>query len=470
MKKFGFFVVALAAIMFTACNNGGGSNDPTPGNLPSGFYVAEKGAALTLFNAMDDGINEVLMDQDKLPRAEAFREGMYEKYIVLEAGKEYQFINKFGEKTQAYGATLEYGDSLIITDNHEIAGYKASLTQGTSFKVNETTLYHIVLDFDKDGKLADVGGAQCIVVPVEWGVRGGMNSWGWTKGDVKKDGDVLTWTWKDMELAAGGEFKFAHNDCWKINLDIAMLVKANTNLGADLLSGGDNIAVEKAGLYDITLTYKASEAKAIAASYTMTVTLTQESTMPTTMYMIGNDFGNWDWTSDQVVTMTPVHSHPGMFWAIRHMTTATQFKWCAQKAWNGDFKSLGTNEGFITPDNAQVEADGIYMILVDLKGDKISVYPAEVYGMGDCFGGWDEGAHPFVVEGTTLTATTAAAGNLRMYAKVAGNEGNWWQSEFNIYDGKIEFRADGGDQAAVAAGAAAKVVLDFNAGTGSINN
>ncbi len=462
MKKFGLFAVALAAaaVSLTSCNEKE-KNQPNLDELPNGFYVSVAGADLVAENAMDQGTNEV----DQTARA-----GMYEKYVILEAGKKYEFVNKKGNNADRYGVPeLAYGDSLIVTDNHNVEGYNGSLAANTTVEVKATDLYHIVLDFNEDGALTDVGGAQCIIVPVEWGVRGGMNSWGWTKGEKSEADGAITWTWKDQELAAAGEFKFAHSDAWKINLDIANLVKANTNLGVDCVPGGDNIKVEKAGLYTITLTYKAStESSAIKDSYSMTVELTQESTLPTTMYMIGNDFGNWNWEDAGVVEMIPVHSHAGMFWTIRHMTTATEFKFCATKAWNGDFKQLADNEGFITPNNAQVEADGIYTIIVDLKGDKITVMPAEVYGMGDCFGGWDEGKNPFEVAEKTLVATTAAAGNLRMYAKIPGNDGNWWQSEFNIYDGKIVYRADGGDQEAVAAAAGAKVTLDFNAGTGSI--
>jgi hypothetical protein len=46
---------------------------------------------------------------------------------------------------------------------------------------------------------------------------------------------------------------------------------------------------------------------------------------------------------------------------------------------------------------------------------------------------------------------------------------DWWQMEFNIYDGKIVYRAGGDDQEAVAVSAGQTVTLDFNAGTGSIN-
>ena len=56
-----------------------------------------------------------------------------------------------------------------------------------------------------------------------------------------------------------------------------------------------------------------------------------------------------------------------------------------------------------------------------------------------------------------------------MYAAYSGAEaGNWWQMEFNIYDGKIVYRAGGGDQEAVAVTAGQTVTLDFNKEAGSI--
>ena len=99
--------------------------------------------------------------------------------------------------------------------------------------------------------------------------------------------------------------------------------------------------------------------------------------------------------------------------------------------------------------------------------------PAAVYGMGDCFGGWDaaQAENKVVAEGTTLVSPAVAAdGNIRMYvaAPAAITGVDWWQMEFNVFDGVIEYRGAGGDQAAVAATTGQKVTLDFNAGTGSI--
>jgi len=55
-----------------------------------------------------------------------------------------------------------------------------------------------------------------------------------------------------------------------------------------------------------------------------------------------------------------------------------------------------------------------------------------------------------------------------MYAGSSIATTDWWTREFNIIDGKIEYRGNGGDQAAVPVTAGKVVTLDFNAGTGTI--
>ena len=287
MKKFCIFAAALvAAFTFTSCEEK--PNGPDLNALPNGFYVSEAGVDLIEVNAMDQGINEV--DQTA-------RTGMYEKYIVLEKGKKYEFVNKKGANADKYGAALEYGDSLIVTDNHEVAGYKGSLAANTTVEVTETGLYHIVLDFNEDGNLSDVGGAQCIIVPVVWGVRGAMNSWGFTAGE--KAADSYKWEW-NCTIETAGAFKFAHSDAWKINLDIANLVKANTNLGQDCLPGGADIALERAE-YKITLEF-VGPAATTQESYKCTVEKTGELPVldPSTFVysFIGTVNGNWDTDTD----------------------------------------------------------------------------------------------------------------------------------------------------------------------------
>ena len=479
MKKALIFASALAILAgFTSCKKD--KNDINLDDIVlDGFYVygdATGSSKIDSKNSMSAGINEV---------EKAVRQGMFEKYVYLEADKEFALIENSAGNKKFYGANLQevnYGydendpNCKNYADNPNMPILQGKLIIGEEapkMKVKETGLYHIVLDNNSLGDLPD--GAQIIVHKADFGVRGGMNSWGFTEGKatVNADGSI-TWVWEDQNLAKNGEFKFASCHGWKINLDADGIVKAEVSLGANannkLGVGSEfgNIKVTDGGLYKIVLNYTPA-AGAIGDPFTYTAECTQVSTTPETMYINGNDFGgeSWDWNSPNIVEMTPVHSHEGMFWAVRYMTTNTEFKFCAVKEWNGDFTRLGTNEGFVTPGNNKVEADGLYTIIVDLLGDKITVMPAEIYGMGDCFGSWDVGKYPFT-NGTTATATTAAAGNLRMYAKIPGNESNWWQSEFNIYDGKIVYRATGGDQAAVPATAGQTVELDFNAGTGSI--
>ena len=292
MKKFSFFTIALAAVAmaFSSCEEKpvGGGDDNNLEALPNGFYVSVAGEDLVEANAMDQGINEV--DQTA-------RTGMYEKYIVLEAGKKYEFVNKKGTEADKYGAALEYGEELIVTDNTNVPGYKGSLAANTTVEVTETGLYHIVLDFDEDGNLADVGGAQCIVVPVKWGVRGAMNGWGFTEGE--KAADSYKWEW-NCTIETAGEFKFAHSNAWKINLDIANLVKANTNLGAECVPGGGNIALDRAE-YKITLEF-VGPAATTQESYKYTVEKTGELEVldPSTFVysFIGTVNGNWDADTD----------------------------------------------------------------------------------------------------------------------------------------------------------------------------
>ena len=192
---------------------------------------------------------------------------------------------------------------------------------------------------------------------------------------------------------------------------------------------------------------------------------------PTEMFMIGQDFGGWNWSSDGVAVMTPVHSFEGHFWCVRYITAGNGFKWCAKREWSGDFFSLGEDIGFTTADgNAFVSEDGMYMVYMDMVNGKISVEPARVYGIGDCFGSWDTALYPFMVEGKTMTRTTIGSGELRIYAAsdIAPVGNDWWKMEFVPMDGVIVYRGAGNDQDRIPVGAGATVVLDFNAETGVI--
>ncbi|GHT17106.1 hypothetical protein FACS189429_0510 [Bacteroidia bacterium] len=192
---------------------------------------------------------------------------------------------------------------------------------------------------------------------------------------------------------------------------------------------------------------------------------------PDDVYMIGAEFGDWKWDGAGVVTMTPVHSNAGKFWAVRYFADpANGFKWSNEKNWDAAFNSIGTDAGFTTHDgNAYVNTPGFYIVFVDYTTNTITIEPAQVYGMGDCFGGWNTGQYPFVADGSKMKLTTTNAGELRMYATSSAAGADWWQMEFVIRDGNIAYRGTGDDQLPRVLVTAGKVVtLDFNAGKGTI--
>gem|GEM_PF-493962 len=490
MKKlFWFLGIAALAFSVVACDKD--EKKPDVNNITEdGFYVVGEATGMSTVTkelTMAVGINEAA---SQTPRA-----GMYEKYIVLEGGKDFTLAYVKGGEQIAYGATLaeftpELGDDgkpvgTIYEENPATGVFKGTLVIGDAapkMKVSATGLYHIVLDLNEDGVLAD---AQIVLCPVTLGVRGGMNSWGFTALEATAASNAgITYTLSGQELAAGGEFKFAYNNAWKITLDAEGKVKANTNLGKDCKPGGDNIAVtEGAGTYKITLTYKLAEGD-IANSFKYEVIQESASAAPEHMYMIGAQFGGWSWDSDGVAELVPVWGTTGKFWCTRWFDKDQGFKFCSVKAWNGDFTGAGTVGYSVADGNCWVPETGFYTVFVDGNEGVVEIAPAKVFGFGDAVftGGWDfDSAEEFVAEGDKMVITTSGAGELRMASKVVPSVADnqctpngwydWWKTEFVFYeDGKIVYRAGGDDQARFNVEGGKKISLDFNAGTATIED
>lgn len=190
---------------------------------------------------------------------------------------------------------------------------------------------------------------------------------------------------------------------------------------------------------------------------------------PENMYMIGQDFGAWDWASEGIVEMVPVNGVDGSFWCVRYFNSANGFKWSPSKAWGEDFSELDEAVGYTTADgNAFVPSDGVYMVYMDIGAGTITIETAEVYGIGDCFGSWDSGEYPFDISGDKMIITTTNNGELRMYAGSSAATSDWWTREFIVLDGEIVYRGEGPDQERVQVDAGSVITLDFNAGTGTI--
>lgn len=278
MKKIAMFMSAVALVFaFNSCekNDNGGTNLDEV--TEDGFYVTGPATGSTELSAdymMAQGLNEV----DGKNRG-----GMFEKYVALEAGKDFELLLYANGEETRYGAVLEDFDVSEKKDNPTMGGVKrGSLQTGAAapaMKVSESGLYHIVLDLNEAGDLTF--GPQIVVAPVKWGVRGAMNGWGFTEFTAPTfNQKTMTYVLNDCTVASTGAFKFAYGAGWKIDLDDAGKVKANTNLGIDaeaagelgnnaLVPNGKDISISR-GIYKITLTWNL-KGGAIKNGYTATI-------------------------------------------------------------------------------------------------------------------------------------------------------------------------------------------------------
>ena len=143
--------------------------------VEDGFYVV--GEATAIANLSAENAAKGLMGAGFNEADKTYRAGMYEKYIALEGGKEFELVLKEGGLVTRYGAELALSDTLEGENVPQIQVYQGVMAENTKMQVPQSGLYHIILDLNKNEDLAN---KLIMVVPVEWGVRGAMNGWGYS--------------------------------------------------------------------------------------------------------------------------------------------------------------------------------------------------------------------------------------------------------------------------------------------------
>ena len=222
-------------------------------------------------------------------------------------------------------------------------------------------------------------------------------------------------------------------------------------------------------------------------------------TVPEKLYLVGS-FNKWSW--DNALEMIPVNGSPNIFWHLVYLDgegNSAGVKFNSDKAWND--KEAGFEKITINPasDNAAdiinakgnigSSKPGWYLMIVectvvgrDIKYN-VTFNKPNVYLQGVCTaaGGWD-----LIPDNLFSVPTTAdgefvspAIGNavsggpsgsdpgVRICVKIPNTD--WWKAEFIVYDKKIAYRGNGGDQTPRVAGAVGqKVHLNFTKETGEI--
>lgn len=188
---------------------------------------------------------------------------------------------------------------------------------------------------------------------------------------------------------------------------------------------------------------------------------------------------NYDW-GGKWLQLVPFNKSEEDFWTIIYLHEGEQFKFAPQAGWDDDFGYTGTtindeagaNITSSSDGNLVVGKAGWYLLKVQNGSTKaLTVLQPNVYLIGDAVGEWNiADSHKFTVptteDGVFESPAFAADAELRMCVSVDGFD--WWQSEFMVFDGKIEYRGRGIDQNRVNVKAGQKVTLNFTAGTGEI--
>lgn len=284
----------------------------------------------------------------------------------------------------------------------------------------------------------------------------------WDK-DVDMEYDASANRFMALANVVKGKFKVRFNHAWDYSF--------GEDMTAVVFNSNDNFEAQYEGEYKIFLN---------VGKAPFSVGFVNPN-IPENLYMVGADFGGWNWENEGVVELVPVVYNPawgvsnteGQFWTIRYLTAGNGVKFNGNRAWDGkEFGSLAQNDGFTNDKDGNVVVDesGLYMIHIDLSNGILHLEPARVYGIGNCFGGWDEAMEGalFQHDGKKMKITVPAGGEIRMYAASEIATSDWWTREFVFFDGKIAYRGNAGDQDRVKVLAEQEIVLDFNAGTASL--
>jgi len=488
-SKVAWLMIMAFALITTSCKK---DDDPVdPGGDPvivlDGVYVKGAGTALTDF----DTKGQMKITRNEVTQTD--RAQLLELYVAVKAGADgFNIVTVEGATKTTYGPGDDFAavaEADLDADEPKDGLWRGSVkVTDNKFTVAEDGLYHVV--FDTELKKA-------AIAKVNWGIIGGATPGGWGENTAftAPAFDLNTMTYEIPSVAVTVDtWKFRYSNGWKIILDPDFDlgdgnagIKVNTNFGGAvnaLVPGGDNIANDTYANYKLTITYTLGSP--FAATFEYESDGDPLAQYPEAMYLVGAGTA-YGWDTPGSVDAAVMHKcagggeSEGLFWKILYIEAGQGFKvsaadWGTPNLGQGDVDEYDANGVEVTDNggNMDIAESGMYMVVLDLRNDtkKLSVIAPSVYGMGDTFGGWDEdvAANLFTIDNTAKTLTspaTVADGNTRMYVSHAWIPA-WWNAEFNVFDGVIEYRNDGGDQDPVAVTAGQVVTLTFDDNTGTI--
>lgn len=264
--------------------------------------------------------------------------------MPLKAGDEFKVrLNKdwttnYGENCEANGANIK-----VPADD----------TYTVTLDLNNYTLTFV----NQEGVLPEAAPAPEGEAEAEtWGVVGGFAASGWADGQdiAMTEKEAGVWVSAPVEMKAGDEYKVRANGEWKKNYGF-------NEEGKTILDGQTNGKVEADGTYIVTLNLTDPEAPVLSIA----------EKEPDVFTVIGGICGS---TWDKDFPMTEVESG---VWKSEplELKAGEEFKVRANGEWD---LSYGVDDGVANPNNGtnvKVEADGTYVITLDLNENTL-VYKA----------------------------------------------------------------------------------------------
>ncbi len=212
--------------------------------------------------------------------------------------------------------------------------------------------------------------------------------------------------------------------------------------------------------------------------------------LPSNVFVVGN-FCDWDWAKS--FDMVQVYGTDNTFWRLVYIDDSgiklnTVAEWNkSEVGYAGITVSGDCKDDIIDKDgNIASSKPGWYLVIVttsvvnreihyDVQFNKPTIWLIGPAAGSDDFAEEAEGwsfTVPTTKDGEFVSPAfvgSVPAGTdkgVRMYVKIPGHD--WWHSEFVTLDGKIKYRATGGDQDRAIGSVGQQVHLNFAKGTGEI--
>ena len=212
--------------------------------------------------------------------------------------------------------------------------------------------------------------------------------------------------------------------------------------------------------------------------------------LPSNVFVVGN-FCDWDWAKS--FDMVQVYGTDNTFWRLVYIDDSgiklnTVAEWNkSEVGYAGISVSGDCKDDIIDKDgNIASSKPGWYLVIVttsvvnreihyDVQFNKPTIWLIGPAAGSDDFAEEAEGwsfTVPTTKDGEFVSPAfvgSVPAGTdkgVRMYVKIPGHD--WWHSEFVVLDGKIKYRATGGDQDRATGSVGQQVHLNIAEGTGEI--